>query len=361
MIPYLHDQFGNPGSLHQEGRIARKAVEKAREEVAAFINADPREIIFTGSGTEANCLAVRQIASSQSPHPTHTVLCSEFEHHSVLNPVRKGTGANQEQMPLLPVTPEGLINRDVLSQSIEKKPTLISVMLANNEVGTIQPINEIAQECHSHAVLIHSDAVQAAGKIHIDVQSLQVDALTLSAHKLHGPKGVGACFVRHGLSVGPLIEGGAQERRRRAGTENVAGIVGFAKACTLATQSLSKGWTETERLRDRMESSLLELVPQSWVNGVDTPRLPHLLNIAFEGLEGEGIMMALDAEGIAVGTGSACSSGSLDPSHVLLAMGQSHPQAHTAIRISLSHTTTQQDIERVIETLPALIARLRAT
>lgn len=357
-MPHLLDQFGNPGSLHQEGRKARKAVERAREEVADLIHSEPREIVFTGSGSEANNLAIRQLPSARSKRPA-PVLCSAFEHHSILSPVQNEKRGAPETHSLLPVTTAGLIDCEALTQTLKAQPSLISVMLANNEVGTLQPIKEIAEVCRARGVILHTDAVQAVGKIPIDVQALQVDALTLSAHKLHGPKGVGACFVRHGLPLGPLIKGGAQEGGRRAGTENVAGIIGFAKACSLAKQTLTSGWTPIESLRNRLESSLLELIPHSWVNGATAPRLPHLLNIAFEGLEGERIMMALDAAGIAVGTGSACSSGSLDPSHVLLAMGQSHPQAHAAIRISLSQMTSEQDIERVIETLPRLITRLR--
>ena len=357
MMPYLTDQFGNPGSLHQEGRKARKAIERAREEVAAFINAEPREIIFTGSGTEANNLIVRQPLRTEED--SGQVICSAFEHHSVLGAIQGPLPKRPSTEWFLPVSSEGMINRDAVTSALEKKPALISIMLANNEIGTIQPIASIAQECRSRGVWIHSDAVQAAGKIRINVKELQVDALTLSAHKIHGPKGIAVCYVRHGVPIHSLIQGGAQESRRRAGTENVAGIVGFAHACKIAQTVTSDEWARIEQLRNRLESSLLSLIPHSWVNGAGCPRLPHITNIAFKGLEGERIMMALDAVGISVGTGSACSSGSLDPSHVLLAMGQTHSQAHAAIRISLSHMSTEQEIDAVVEKMPPLIARLR--
>ena len=358
MMPFLHEHHGNPGSLHRAGRIARKAIERAREQVANLIGAEPREIIFTGSGTEANNTA---IAGLQTPAEKNrrAVHCSAFEHHSVLEAVQRIDQTEKDEVKPIPVTHQGLVEIEQLDSILGDDTRLVSIMLANNEIGTIQPLEQIGQLCAKHGALLHTDAVQAAGKIPIDVSSLPIDALTLSAHKIQGPKGVASLYVRHNTRLKPLIHGGAQETGYRAGTENVAGIVGFGEACQLATDRLTDAWDVTRSLRDELETDLLNMIPDSWVNGASIERLPHISNIAFGGLEGEGIMMALDGSQIAVGTGSACSSGSLDPSHVLLAMGQSHQQAHAAIRISLSQATTKPEIARLTTVLPGIIDRLR--
>lgn len=358
MMPFLSEHHGNPGSLHRAGRIARKAVERAREQVAHLIGADPREIIFSGSGTEANNTAISGLCA-QSKQDRTLVFSSTFEHHSVLESVRHANPAASPNQNAVPVTTEGLIDTGPVASLLRSKPRLLSIMLANNEIGTIQPLEAIGQLCLEHDTLLHTDAVQAAGKIPINVSTLPVDALTISAHKIQGPKGVGALYVRHGRLINPLIRGGAQETGQRAGTENVAGIVGFGHACQLASENFGNPWVSTRGLRDELEREIQRVIPDVWINGLAQERLPHITNIAFGGLEGEAVMMALDAEQIAVGTGSACSSGSLDPSHVLLAMGQSHKQAHAAIRISLSQRTTKKETSTLIEVLPPIIERLR--
>ena len=358
MMPFLNEHHGNPGSLHRAGRIARKAVERAREQAAHLIGADPREILFSGSGTEANNTAIRGL-HTQSEKDRSLVFSSTFEHHSVLEAVRHTNPTAVPSQYSLPVTDQGLIDAEPVVSLLRNKPRLASVMLANNEIGTIQPLEAIGQLCQEHGTLLHTDAVQAAGKIPIDVSTLSVDALTISAHKIQGPKGVAALYIRHGGLLNPLIRGGAQETGLRAGTENVAGIVGFGHACQLASENIGSPWESTRKLRDELESELQRVIPDVWINGSAQERLPHITNIAFEGLEGEAVMMALDAEQIAVGTGSACSSGSLNPSHVLLAMGQSHKQAHAAIRISLSQGTTKKETATLIEVLPPIIERLR--
>ena len=358
MMPFLADHHGNPGSLHRAGRKARKAVEQARAQVAALIHAEAREIIFTGSGTEANNLIISGLHSLEEKH-RRLPICTSTEHHSVLEPTRTVRDRFNQAKDFLSVNVAGLVEQAPLAEALSNKPRLISVMLANNEVGTIQALEEISQQSHREGVIVHTDAVQAAGKIPIDVRSLEVDALTLSAHKIQGPKGIGACFIKHGTGLSPMIQGGAQENGRRAGTENVASIVGFGTAAALASRQQQKIWQNVACLRSKMESELLRTIPSSWINGVQGPRLPHISNIAFEEVEGEQVMLSLDAEGIAVGTGSACSSGSLDPSHVLLAMGQSHEQAHAAIRISLSPATSEEDIQSLCNKLPGIIDRLR--
>ena len=358
MRPYLTKHHGNPGSLHRFGRTARRAVEHAREQVATLIGATPEEILFTSSGTEANNTLLTGL-HRPSRSLTEDVICSSIEHHSVIDLIQDRRSPDPLQSDLIPVTPQGVANDPTLRDRLASGVRLVSLMYANNEIGVLQPIAEMGRLCHEHDVLFHTDAVQALGKIEIDTRLLPLDAMTLSAHKIGGPKGIGAAFVRRETALQPLLRGGAQERHLRAGTENVASIVGFGKACEIAqTDSLSH-WKRIRELRDQLANHILETIPSTWVNGGEVEGLPNILNVGFEGLEGEGIMMALDAEGIAVGTGSACSSGSVDPSHVLLAMGQSHRQAHAAIRFSLGTSTTSREIDHTLDILPALIARLR--
>lgn len=354
MLPYLTDHYGNAGSPHRQGRMARRAIDRAREQVAALIGAEPREIIFTASGTEANNMAVKGLGSERAG----AAVCSTIEHHSVLHPVEKQANFSSATN-LVPVSSKGTVSPTEARAYLEQSPRMVSVMLANNETGAIQEVKEIARAAKERGIPLHSDATQALGKIPIDVDNLGVTALTLSAHKVHGPKGVGALYLRHGEQLAPLVLGGAQENRQRAGTDNVAGIVGFGQACQLASKNVQQFASLLAPLRDRLEQELLATISDSWINAREAPRLPHLTNIGFAGVEGEAIMMALDAKGIAVGTGSACTSGSIDPSHVLLAMGQDHVRAHAGVRFSLSRHTTTTEIDQVLTELPAIVHRLR--
>ena len=358
MLPYLTEAYGNPGSLHRQGRKARRGIETAREQVAALIGADPTEIVFTGSGTEANNMVVTGLESPSSSR-AFSMTCSTMEHHSLLLPFQHAGRRSPTAAPFLPCDRRGVT--EVNPESISPSTTLISVMTANNETGMIQPIASLGALCRERGILFHTDAIQAIGKIPVEVGQLPVDAMSLSAHKIQGPKGVGAFYLRNGLRLQPLVRGGPQEGNQRAGTENVAGIVGFGHACQLAQIQLSEGWLEVERLRDHLERSIAERIPDTWLNADSSAeRLPHISNVGFAGLEGEAIMRGLDAEGISVSTGSACSSGSLDPSHVLLAMGQSRAQAHAAVRFSLGCQTTRAEMDHVLEVLPGLIERLRS-
>jgi cysteine desulfurase len=362
MAPYFHEFFGNAGSLHRFGRDAKKAIDTARSQVAALIGADPRDIVFTSGGTEANNLAIRGLAAENS-----RVMVSAVEHHSVLHAAKKLEKRNGIDVVLAPVDSEGRVESSAELPSVvdaehgvqlrattehRKRPTsLVSVMHGNNETGTIQPVEEIGSNCRDRGIPFHIDAVQSAGKASINVSEMPVDLLSISAHKLYGPKGIGALYVRRDLPLQHQIAGGSQERGRRAGTENVAAIVGFGMACELAQKEME---IESARLRDLLcilEDRLLESCPGTWVNGSREHRLPHILNIGFPGVEGEEVMMALDAKGIAVATGSACTSGAIDPSHVLLAMGQNHTQAHSGVRFSLGRSTTLEAIEEVAAAL----------
>lgn len=359
MLPFLTKHHGNPGSLHRFGRTTRRAIDRAREQLATLIGATPEEICFTSSGTEANNMLLSGLRR-RSRSPSEDMICSTIEHHSVIDVIQDRRLSNcRSHLELIPVTAEGIANESGLRHQLGSHLRLVSLMFANNETGALQPVTKVGQLCHDREILFHSDAVQALGKIEIDTRLLPVDAMTFSAHKIRGPKGIGAAYIRRGIPLHPLLQGGSQERNQRAGTENVPGIVGFGKACEMAQTQLLSGWNRIQELRDQLANGLLQTIPATWINGGKTDRLPNILNAGFEGLEGEAIMMALDAEGIAVGTGSACSSGSVDPSHVLLAMGQSHRQAHAAIRFSLGLTTTAQEIDRTLAILPPLIARLR--
>ncbi|MCS1408119.1 MAG: Cysteine desulfurase IscS [Verrucomicrobia subdivision 3 bacterium] len=357
MLPYFTKDHGNAGSLHRFGRTARRAIDHAREQVAQLIHADPNEIIFTSGGTEANNMIIRGL-HHKAQEPEGAILCSAIEHHSVLDVVKAQRAPGNNGLALIPTASDGQISAEVAASMLTPNIRLVSIMHANNETGVEQPIEEIVPICRDRGVHLHSDAVQSAGRIPLNVKSLPIDALTLSAHKLQGPKGIGALYLRSQARVDPLLVGGAQERRRRAGTENVAGIVGFGMACELAARNLGDFVLQTVALRDHLEQEILQRISGAWINGGNAPRLPHISNLGFQGLEGEAIMMALDAEGIAIGTGSACSSGSPDTSHVLLAMGQSHEEAQAAIRISLGSSTTQRDIDTLVQTLLEIIKRL---
>lgn len=349
MIPFLQQHFGNPSSLHRHGRTGRRAIEKAREEVASLIGSEAREIIFTGSGTEANNMIVRGFGTENAA----PFFCSPMEHRSILD------AHNEIHHNGIRLTEKGGIVFESIEEVLLKKPRAISVMTANNETGVMQSIRKIADLCEIFGTPFHSDATQAMGKFEVNVRDLGIDALTFSAHKIEGPKGVGACFLRHGSTLSPLIRGGSQEGGNRAGTEDVARIVGFGRACKLAKKSMSD-WEQIEDLRDAMERQMIDEIPNCWINGEAEKRLPNISNIGFEGLEGEAIMRGLDAVGISVGTGSACSSGAVEASHVLLAMGQSHEKAHSAIRISLGRNTHEQDVKRIAKCLPQIVYQLRS-
>ncbi len=356
MLPCLRDGFGNPGSLHRVGRRARKAVAEAREQVAALIGAEAREIVFTSGGTESDNLAI----AGTIAHQAGTVITVSTEHHAVLQAARYC--ADSALPPLvLSVDGQGLIDLSRLEEEIDAGVALVSVMHGNNETGVLQPVDAIAAQCRRVGVPFHSDGVQSAGHEAIDISTWPVDMLTLTAHKLGGPKGVGALFVREATHelISQLV-GGGQEGQLRAGTENVAGIVGFGKACQIAREDLVDTNLRLTGLRDRLERGILERIVDVWVNGGDADRLPHISNMGFAGVEGEGILFGLDAEGICVSTGSACTSGLAESSHVLRAMGQSEGKALSAVRFSLGAGNTEADIDRVLNVLPRVVQELRA-
>ena len=362
MGPFLGGAFGNPSSLHYEGRVAREAVETARAQVAALIGAEPDEIIFTASGTEADNLAVVG-AVRASGRPGHIVTTS-IEHAAILETCRVLTKSGTK-ITHLPVDADGLVGLDSLLHALQSNVTLVSIMAANNVVGTLQPIEELAHLTKLHDVLFHTDAVQAAGKIPLDVNGLQVDMLSLSAHKLHGPKGVGALYVRKGVKLSPIIFGGGQERGLRSATENVAGIVGFGTAAVIAREELTQEATRLAQLREHIAKEVSQTLPDSYVFGHPAHRLPGHLSFGIRGQEGEvgKLLAALDAAGIAVSAGSACSAHhSGEPSGVLLAMGYGAERARGLIRVSLGRFNTQQEVDRFLEVLPRVLSELtRAT
>lgn len=357
MLPYLQGRFGNPSSAHWAGRMAKQGLEEARERVAALINARPSEVIFTSGGTESNNLALRGVlwAARESTHSITTAI----EHSSVLEPLRALTHGGFT-LTILPVDSEGRVSINDLMTALQPETTLVSIGLANHEIGTIQPISTLSQVMRERRTLFHVDAVQAAGKLPLDVNSLGVDLLSLSAHKIYGPKGVGALYVRKDTGLTPMLCGGPQEREKRSGTENVAGAVGFGMAATLAAQELEVHATHCLRLITRLWEGIRERVPCVSLNSPQRFCLPNTLNVSFAGATGEGLMMGLDLAGIAVSTGSACAAGSLEPSHVLIALGHDATTAKSAIRFSMGKDTTEQDIDRVLEVLPGVVERVRA-
>ena len=352
MRPFLVEQFGNASSIHQEGQRARSAVEQARASVARFLGCRPAEIVFTSGGTESDNLAI-----FGSVRAGDHVLTSRVEHHAVLHAVER-LGDRGVEVEFLPVDAQGVVAVQDVRRALRPNSRLISVMLANNETGVLQPVEEIGRIAREAGVSFHVDAVQAAGKMAIDVHSLGCDLLSISGHKMHGPQGTGALFVRRRTRLEPLFAGGAHERQRRAGTENVAGIVGLGKAAECALEGLRNGELERIRgLRDRLEIGLLEQA--SGVNGGGTPRVPNTSNLWFETLDGEALVIALDLQGLAVSSGAACSSGASEPSHVLLAMGISPERARGSLRLSLHRQTTEEEIARTIELISSQVARLR--
>ena len=358
MLPYFTETYGNPSSIYNEGRTARVAVEKAREQVANAIGASPKEIYFTGSGSEADNWALRSTARALSKKGNH-IITSAVEHHAVLHTCQDLEKQGFE-VTYLPVDKYGMVSPDDVKAAIKDTTIMISIMFANNEIGTIMPIAEIGKIAKEAGVVFHTDAVQAVGNVEIDVKAMNIDMLSLTAHKFHGPKGCGALYVRQGVKLMSFITGGAQERMRRAGPENVPGIVGLGKAIELATANIKEKQEKLIALRDRYIKKVLETVPYSRLNGHPTERLAGNANISFEYIEGEGLLLSLDMKGIAASSGSACTSGSLDPSHVLLAIGLKHEQAHGSLRTSFGEDTTVEDIDYMVDAIAEIVARLRS-
>lgn len=357
MMPYLTDIYGNPSSLHYFGQEAHKAVENARHQVASALNAEDNEIVFTGCGTEADNMALKGIAEKYQSKGKH-IITSSVEHHAILHTCEY-LEKHGFEVTYLPVDEYGMVKAEQVRDAIRSDTILVSIMFANNEVGTIMPIKEIGAVCREKGVFFHTDAVQAVGHVAIDVKAMNIDLLSLSAHKLHGPKGVGALYIRKGIVVPPLLHGGAQERRKRAGTENVAGIVGLGKAIEIACSDIEGTAKRMCYLRDKLINGIEASIPEVKLNGHRTERLPGNVNFSIKYIEGESILLMLDINGIAASSGSACTSGSLDPSHVLLAMGMPHETAHGSLRLTLGDDTTEDDIDYVLEVLPEIVVRLR--
>jgi cysteine desulfurase len=359
MLPYFSTDFGNASSIHAFGQQARAAVETAREQVAALINARPQEIVFTSGGTESDNHAIFGVAQALLAVPPSThIITTTIEHEAVLNTCQ----ALEKQgvaVTYLPVNRDGLINLDDLRRALRPETVLITIMHANNELGTLQPLSEIGKIASEADIYFHSDAVQSAGKIPVDVQALQLDLLSLSGHKFYAPKGVGALYIKSGTRLRQLLYGGHHQRGFRPGTENVAAIVGLGKAAELARLSLKKDSVRISRLRDTLEKEILARVPDSHVNAANAPRTPNTTNITFSGLEGEALVIALDLQGLACSTGAACSSGAVEPSHVLTAIGLPACDARASIRFSLGRHTTDSEIHTALDLIPAAVSHLR--
>ena len=358
MQPYFCEIYGNPSSAHNFGYVSRHAVDAAREQVARAINADVNEIYFTGCGTESDNWAVRGAAYENVKKGRH-IITTAIEHHAILH-----TCAQLEkegfEVTYLPVDEYGFVTPEQLDAAIRPDTTLVSIMTANNEIGTIEPIAELAAVCKKHGVLFHTDAVQAIGSVKIDVKAMQIDMLSMSGHKFHAPKGIGVLYIRKGVRLQQFMNGGAQERNRRAGTENLASIVGIGKAIELATADIDAHNAQLSAIRDHMIERILKEIPYTRLNGHPTTRLPGNVNVCFRFIEGESLLMLLDAKGIAGSSGSACTSGSLDPSHVLLAIGLPHEIAHGSLRLSLSEENTMEEADYVVDALVEIVSRLRS-
>lgn len=357
MLPFFTEHFGNPSSIHKFGRDVRKQVDSAREKVAKAIGALPEEIYFTAGGSEADNWAVKGAAFANRNKGNH-IITSSIEHHALLHTCEYLEKEGFE-ITYLPVDEYGMVSVEDVKNAINDKTILISIMYANNEIGTIQPIAEIGSLAKEKGIYFHTDAVQAIGSVKINVKEQNIDMLSLSAHKFYGPKGIGALYVRKGVKLFSFVHGGAQERGRRAGTENVPGIVGLAKALELATDNLEEHSGRIAALRDKLINGIMEKIPYSRLNGHPTKRLPGNANFCFQYIEGEALLLNLDIKGIAGSSGSACTSGSLDPSHVLLAIGLPHEIAHGSLRLSLGDINTEADVDYVLEVLPEIVDRLR--
>ncbi|MBQ7108185.1 MAG: cysteine desulfurase NifS [Clostridia bacterium] len=358
MLPYLTTEYGNASSLYRLGGRAKAAVNTARERVAAAIGAEAREIYFTGGGSESDNWAIKGIAEAMAKKGKKHIISTAFEHHAVLHTLEK-LKKNGFEITLLPVYENGIVRLSDLEAAIKEDTALVTIMYANNEIGTIQPISEIGEICKKHGVIFHTDAVQAVGNVKIDVKQENIDLLSMSSHKFHGPKGVGALYIRKGLVVPNLIDGGAQERGRRAGTENTAGIVGMGKALEIAVSTMDERNEKLVAIRERIIDGALK-IERSRVNGDRVARLPGNVSLCFEGVEGESLLLMLDLKGVAASSGSACTSGSLDPSHVLLSLGLPHEIAHGSLRLSFSEDNTLEDADYILSVLPEIIERLRS-
>lgn len=357
MTPFLKGVYGNPSSLHTVGQVAKEHLEDARERIAKCLNCEAREVYFTSGGSEADNQAIRSAAINGAKKGKKHIISTAFEHHAVLHTLKKLEKEGFE-VTYLSVHPDGLITAEEVEAAIRPDTALVTIMFANNEVGTVLPIAEIGAVCRKKGVIFHTDAVQAAGHLPIDVQAQNIDMLSLSAHKFHGAKGVGALYCRRGIPLNTFIEGGAQERNKRAGTENLAGIAAMAAALEEACANMEKNTKKLTALRDRLIDGLLK-IPHSKLNGDRVKRLPSNVNICFEGIEGESLLLLLDAKGICASSGSACTSGSLDPSHVLLALGLPHEVAHGSLRLSLSEYNTEEEIDYIIKEVPKVVEYLR--
>lgn len=359
MLPYFTQTFGNASSIHAFGREAKRAIEAARRQVARALNAAvPQEIIFTAGGSESDNWAIKGAAFARQGKGRH-IITTAIEHHAVLHTC-EWLEKQGFEVTYLPVDADGKVSAADVEKALRQDTILVSVMAANNEIGTIQPIAEIGAVCRARGILFHTDAVQAVGAIPLDVQAMNIDLLSLSAHKFHGPKGVGALYVRKGVRLDNLVHGGAQERGFRAGTENLPGIIGLGKAMELADANLAENARRMIRLRDRLIAGIMERIPDVRLNGHPTDRLPNNCNLSFKYIEGEALLLRLDLAGIAGSSGSACTSGTLDPSHVLLAIGLPHAIAHGSLRLTLGADTTDADIDAVLERLPPIVSDLRA-
>ena len=355
MLPYLKDQYGNPSSIHRYGRLAHKAIEKARKQIASLINAEPSEILITSGGTESNNTALRGISMKT---PLSQIITSSIEHDAILEPCKKLIQDNFDVV-FLPVNQFGIIDPLDLQNCISEKTNLVSIMFGNNEIGSIQPIAEIAKICNEHKILFHTDAVQAVGKIPINVKELGIDLLSISSHKLYGPKGIGALYIKKGIDIDPIILGGGQEHGLRSGTENVANIVGFGKACELAQNNLNENMYYVKKLRDILIENILNEIPKTTLNGHPKSRLPNNAHFTFLGVNGEDLIIKLDEYGIAASTGSACSVNTQKASHVLQAMGFSHEQITGSLRLTIGMFNDVKEIEQTVEILKKAVQELR--
>lgn len=358
MLPYLKDQYGNASSIYKLGRDAQKAIEESRAKVAKALNADPKEIFFTSCGTESDNWAIRGVCEKLKARGKNHIITSVFEHHAILHTCQYMERQGYE-VTYIPVSDKGLINPEDIRNAITDKTAIVSIMYANNEIGTIQPIEEIAKVCHEKGVIFHTDAVQAVGNVEIDVKKQGIDMLSLSGHKIHAQKGIGAIYIKRGLVLPNLIYGGGQERGKRPGTENTAAIVGLGRAMEIAVQGIPEKNERVTKMRNRLIDGLLT-IPNTRLNGDREKRLAGNCNISFEGVEGESLLLKLDEHGIMASSGSACTSGSLDPSHVLLSLGLKHEVAHGSLRLSINNQNTEEDIDYILEWVPKVIEELRS-
>ena len=356
MLPFFREQYGNPSSIHRYGRMARKAIEKARKQIASLINANPSEILITSGGTESNNTVLQGIATK---FPSSQIITSSIEHDAILEPCRKLANDGFE-IVYLPVDSSGTIILTDLKNLISSKTSLVSIMFGNNEIGTIQPVSEIAKICNAYQVPFHTDAIQAVGKIQIDVQELNVDLLSISSHKLYGPKGVGALYIKNGIDLNPFVLGGGQENGLRSGTENVANVVGFGKACELAKTHLFEHMSNLEKLRDYLIERVLSEIPEVTLNGHHESRLPNNAHFTFLGVNGEDLIIKLDEYGIAASTGSACSVNTQKASHVLQSLNFSYEQITGSLRLTVGIFNNQKEIEQTVDILKKVVAELRS-